>query len=74
MLKKNELAPNAKGCLAKAADNEMLFILRAQDVTAPLVVLEWIKCNFLNCGEDKLREAFECALQMKRFPTTKAAD
>lgn len=74
MTKKNELTALAKGCLAKAADDERLFILRAQDISSPLVVLEWIKYNFTTCPENKLREAFECALQMKKFPSTKTAD
>lgn len=74
MEKKDELAPGAKGCLAKASDNEMLFILRAQDVTSPLVVLEWMKLNFNNCPESKLREAFECAIKMKKHFGKKVAD
>jgi hypothetical protein len=74
MLKKDELLPGAKGCLGKAKDDEMLFILRAQDILAPIVVLEWIKLNFLNCPDDKLREAFEAAIKMKNYPGTKTAD
>lgn len=61
-------------CLQKAAENEMLFVLRAQDITAPTVVLEWIKTNFHHISEEKLREAFECALEMKRFPNRKSPD
>lgn len=52
----------------------MLFVLRAQDITAPTVVLEWIKTNFHHISEEKLREAFECALEMKRFPNRKSPD
>lgn len=74
MTKRDELMPDSNGCLAKAKDDEMLFILRAQDMSAPLVVLEWIKINFQFCPEDKLREAFECALQMKKFSPKKTAD
>lgn len=61
-------------CIQKAADDEMLFVLRAQDVTAPKTVLHWIAKNFDNVSEDKLREAFECALTMRRFKNRKAAD
>lgn len=61
-------------CLEKAADNEMLFVLRAQDKSAPKVVLHWIAKNFENASEEKLREAFEAAMQMKRWPTRKEAD
>ena len=74
MLKKDELAIGAKGCLAKAKDDEMLFILRAQDKTAPWVIIDWIKCNFQSCPDNKLREAFECALTMKAYKDKKTAD
>jgi hypothetical protein len=65
---------NSDTCLAKAANDEMLFVLRAQDVTAPKIVLAWIAENFLSVSEAKLREAFECALEMKRFESRKQAD
>ncbi len=74
MIKKDELAEGAKGCLGKAGDDEMLFILRAQDKSSPLVVLEWIKLNFQTCPQEKLREAFECALSMKNHHGKKIAD
>lgn len=74
MLKKDETAPGAQGCLGKASDDEMLFVLRAQDITAPHTILEWIKLNFHNCPEDKLREAFECALTMKKHKGRKQPD
>lgn len=74
MKKKDELAPGAQGCLAKAKDNEMLFVLRAQDASAPIVVLEWIKLNFNTCPTNKLREAFECCLEMRDNSTQKIAD
>ena len=74
MKKKDELKEGAKGCFAKAEDDEMLFVLRAQDKTAPLVILDWIKMNFENCPASKLREAFECALEMKNYHKRKSAD
>ncbi len=52
MKKKDELAAGAKGCLAKAADDEMLFVLRAQDKTAPFAILEWMKVNFEHLPEE----------------------
>lgn len=61
-------------CLEKAADNEMLFVLRAQDKSSPKVVLHWIAKNFENASEEKLREAFECALHMRKWPNRKEAD
>lgn len=74
MRKKDELAEGSKGCFAKAKDDEMLFVLRAQDISAPYAIIEWIKCNFHTCPEVKLREAFECALEMKKHPVHKKAD
>lgn len=72
MIKRDELTK--RGCLNKAADDEMLFVLRAQDVSAPKVVLHWIAKNFDNASEEKLREAFECAIAMKKFKGRKNAD
>lgn len=72
MRKQDELTK--QGCLNKAADDEMLFVLRAQDITAPKVILNWIEQNFHTCSEEKLREAFECAIEMKKFKRTKVAD
>lgn len=74
MRKEQELAEGAQGCFGKAKDNEMLFILRAQDFTSPQIVLEWIKLNFNNCPDDKLTEAFNCALEMKKCSHRKSAD
>jgi hypothetical protein len=61
-------------CLEKAAPDEPIFVLRAQDLTAPKVVLNWISENFLTCPDEKLREAFEHALRMKNYHTKKIAD
>lgn len=60
-------------CYIKALPNEELFVLRAQDATSPKVVLFWISENFETCPDDKLREAFECALKMKQNPNRKTA-
>ena len=59
--------------LPKVGDDEDIFVLRAQDVSAPGTVLDWIKAN-LHAPDEKLREAFECALRMRRYHTRKAAD
>ena len=72
MRKADELTK--QGCLNKAADDEMLFVLRAQDRTAPHVVLHWISKNFQTAPEEKLREAFECALEMEKFRVHKNPD
>jgi hypothetical protein len=51
-------------CLAKAYDDEMLFVLMARDATAPEVVVEWIKQSIRTQPREKLMEALECALCM----------
>jgi hypothetical protein len=59
--------------LKKAGENEEIFVLRAQDASAPRAVILWIADN-LNASDEKLRDAFECALRMRKHPKTKAAD
>ena len=58
----------------KAGENEPLFILRGQDVTAPKVVLEWIKLNCENCEPSKLRDAYKAVQAMLDTPHRKQAD
>lgn len=65
---------NDDACLKKVKDDEMIFVLRAQDKSAPKVVLHWIAKNFETLPEDKLREAFECAMKMKAYHNRKNAD
>lgn len=59
--------------LNKVGDHEEIFVLRAQDVSAPRSVILWIADN-LHASDEKLREAFECALRMRKHTKTKAAD
>jgi len=42
MLKRDELA-NPESCINKAADDEPVFVLRANDENAPAIVLEWCR-------------------------------
>jgi hypothetical protein len=53
-------------CIEKAFDDELLFVLMARDVTAPLVVIDWIKQNVHIQPPDKLHEALDCAIEMAR--------
>lgn len=55
---------NSDPCIQKALDHERLFVLMTRDETAPLAVLDWIKYNLHKQPVEKLREAFECALEM----------
>jgi hypothetical protein len=59
--------------LNKVGDHEEIFVLRAQDASAPRSVILWIADN-LHASDEKLREAFECALRMRKHTKTKAAD
>lgn len=54
-------------CYDKADEDEPLFVLRAQDMSSPLVVLEWIRQNIESAPHAKLRDAFECALKMVSY-------
>lgn len=62
-----------KGCLGKAADDEPLFILRAQDMTASTLVDLWADINHANASPEKIIDARKLADAMRRWPTRKAA-
>lgn len=61
-------------CLQKAADNEPIFVLRAQDMSSPKVILHWIAKNFENISDERALEAFNQALTMRKWPKRKTAD
>ncbi len=71
-------------CYRKAKEKgEPTFTLRAQDFTAPLVIIDWIReqvaqeiapTGAARCSDEKLREAFERALEMRNWPHRKVAD
>jgi len=73
MLKRDEAA---HGSFARAADDEPLFVLRAQDVTAPAVIRMWCEINFFNpnCAPERLKEARLLALAMEQWPNRKLPD
>ena len=59
--------------LEKIPENEEVFVLRARDQSSPRSVILWIADN-LQAPDEKLRDAFECALRMRRHPGRKPAD
>lgn len=59
--------------LAKVGDKEEIFVLRAQDESSPKTILNWIGDN-LHASDEKLREAFECALRMRKYEKRRACD
>ena len=68
MKKRDELTQH--GCLSKALDDEMLFVLLARDPAAPIAIEAWVQARYklgLNQpGDPKINEALECAYQMRK--------
>lgn len=62
-------------CFAKAADDEPLFVLRAQDKLAPTVVRIWAQLA-LQTGApmSKVTDAHDVADEMERYPNRKLPD
>jgi hypothetical protein len=62
MRKRDELV---SGCMAKARDDEMTFVLLGRDRAAPAAIRKWIKerirLRLNKPGDAKLIEAEECA-------------
>ncbi len=60
--KAEETAHDATGCLSKAAPDEPIFVLRAQDELAPTAVRIWVQlAKRENVPEAKLDEAMSLA-------------
>lgn len=70
MIKTEELAA-ADSCLNKAADDEVLFVLRAKDPTAPDTIRSWAEKRVimgLNKIDDaKIVDALACANSMETW-------
>ena len=69
MRKQDELT-NPAGCMFRARDDEMTFVLLARDVAAPAAIRAWIAERIRlgkNLPDDpQVREAEECAQAMER--------
>jgi len=62
-------------CIEKAMKRgDTMFTLVGQDVTAPAVLCEWIKLNIESAPPDKLRNALEQALKMRKTKNRKCPD
>ena len=61
-------------CWESVHPDEPVFVLRAQDVSAPLSILNWIRDNFETASDAKLSEAFNHALLMRKWPGRRVAD
>lgn len=60
-------------CLQKAGDDEPIFVLRAQDITAPETIMYWLHLN-PRLPDKKRKEAMELAQAMRDWPRRKVAD
>lgn len=70
-----EAAAKGHGCLGKAAPDEPVFILRAQDIHAADLVEKWaIWARTGGCTDGKVDHAFEIARQMRDWPNRKQPD
>lgn len=58
----------------KIGEKKEVFLLRGRDASSPATILKWIERNLETAPDEKLREAFECALKMKNSPLRRAAD
>lgn len=67
---------NTDACLAKVADDEPIFVLRAQDATAHWYVELWAERAAFRLGNDhpKILEARKCAEAMRAWPKHKLPD
>jgi hypothetical protein len=61
-------------CLKKAADNEPVFVLRAQDKSTPKHILMWLADNEWNLDDERVRECFESVMAARHWPYRKQAD
>lgn len=70
------MATEGRGCLGKAADNEPVFVLRAQDRSAPTLIRLWasLATERGGCSELKIADAYKLADQMEAWPVRKYPD
>jgi hypothetical protein len=72
-MKKRDELTDPRSCFSKAADDEPLFVLRAQDFTAPATILDWLLHN-PDLPDDKHDEAIACIEAMEAWHTRKMPD
>lgn len=75
MATKREELSNPKSCLSKAADDEPIFVIRAQDKYSSILVRLWIGLARLgDCSPYKIWEAETCAQTMDAWKAKKHPD
>jgi hypothetical protein len=60
--------------LEKVRPDEPIFVLRAQDITAPDIIFYWVQKNVDTVSEAKLKEAVHTALAMRRYDKRRDPD
>ena len=72
---KSEVLADPNSCLNKAADDEPIFVLRAQDVTAAKTIRDWAQL-LMSLGGSLLKanDALHTAKAMERYHTRKLPD
>lgn len=74
MLKRDEIA-NPNSCLNKAADDEPIFVIRAQDLSSGNLVRKWADAaETYGASAGKVAEARALADLMDVWPTRKFPD
>lgn len=70
-----DLASRSKGALGRAASDEPVFVLRAQDCLSAEIVEKWaLRARAMGVNTDKVSEAFDCAERMRDWHTKKVPD
>lgn len=70
-----EQAARGEGCLGRAADDEPVFVLRAQDLLAARLVDDWAEeAGRKACPPDKVAEARVIAGQMRQWRNRRYPD
>lgn len=69
MLKANELT-DSHSCINRAAPDEMVFVLLARDVCAPIVIRKWVELRIASgknlATDSQILEALQAADYMER--------
>ena len=72
---KRELLDGTDNCLANAADDEPLFVLRAQDLVAPDTIRQWaLLAQLQGTPRDKIEGAIKEAQEMENWEHRKRPD
>jgi hypothetical protein len=68
MIKRDEIE-DTESCFNKASDGERLFVMLARDPAVPVAIHAWIaeriRLGKNVPGDEKIREAYECAALME---------